>query len=88
MLARAFSHMAPNLPTPHSLRVVGLIWYLRCQVHAERAKLGGRWLGLNLKSWNKYARGGEQAAEKYRRAHKIDPVFSFWCARDSFVGYV
>ena len=88
VFARAFAHMAPHLPTPHSLRVVGLIWYLRCLVSQDRSKLCGRWLGLNLKSWSKYARGGEEAAEPFKRAGKLDPIFSFWCARDSFVGYV
>lgn len=87
---RAFPHLAPLYPTCHSLRVVGLIWYLRCQVPQQRSKLAGRWLGLNLKSWSAYARGGEAAAEKYRRPGRsqIDPVFMFWRASDSFVGYV
>jgi hypothetical protein len=80
--------LAKKCPTGHSLRVVGLIWYLRCQVVQHKAKLSGRWLGLNLKSWDKYVRGGEEKAEEYRRAQKVDPVFMFWCARDSFVGFV
>jgi hypothetical protein len=88
VFARAFAARAPKLPTPHSLRVVGLIWHLRCQVPQERTKLCGRWLGLNLKSWSKYARGGEQAAEQYRRQKKMDPMYCFWCAHDSFIGYI
>ena len=88
VLQQAFASMAPEFPTPHSLRSVGLIWYLRCHVPFNRSKLAGRWLGMNTKHMDKYVRGGEEIAEKYNRAQKIDPVFMFWCARDSFVGYV
>ena len=87
VLQHAFADKA-RLPTPHSLRVAGLIWYLRCMVAQERSKLAGRWMGRNLKSWDKYARGGEEKAEYYRRSGRIDPVFMFWCARDSFVAYI
>lgn len=88
VLRDAFPQLAPNIPTPHSLRVVGLIWYLRCQIPEERSKKAGRWMGLNLKSWSKYTRGGSEEAAKWRAKQQLDPVFYFWCAQDSFVGFV
>ena len=86
-LDSAFAELDP-VPTPHSLRAVGLVWFLRCQVPAIRAKLAGRWLGKNAVNFDKYVRGGEVEAERYRRRQQIDPIFSFWCAKDNFVEYV
>ena len=88
VLRDAFPQMAPNIPTPHSLRAVGLIWYLRCQIAEKRSQLAGRWLAKNANSWGKYVRGGSEEAAKWRAKNQLDPVYYFWCATDSFVAYI
>jgi hypothetical protein len=88
VLRRAFPEMAPIPPTPHSLRVVALIWALRCMLQQHRSKLCGRWFGENNKSWAKYARAGEDFVEQYYRKGKLDPVLRFWRFTDNYVGEI
>ena len=85
VLHAAFSEMAPRPPTPHSLRVVALIWALRCHCSEWKSKKCGRWFGENLKSWEKYARSGEKYVEEYFRKGLLDPIFKFWRFTDCFV---
>ena len=87
LLQRAFPDSAVPI-VPHSIRVVACIWHLRCRIEEHRVRLGGRWLGANLKAWERYARGGSEVAESFRRKGVVDPVFMFWCATDSFVAFV
>ena len=87
VLNMAFPEFAIPI-TPHSMRVVACIWHLRCCIEEHRTRLGGRWLGMNLQAWERYARGGSDAAEVFRRKGVIDPIFMFWCASDSFVAFV
>merc|ERR1711904_637975 len=84
ILKISFSSMAPKYPTPHSIRVVALIWALRCHLTEWRSKKCGRWFGESNQCWSKYARSGETYVEKYYRKGKLDPVFKFWRYTDCF----